>query len=246
MYEGTEHEQRIPFVNTLIYADSNNNHHTAVGADWVDVAEFTLRDFSIPEQGNTETATSYFENNSFSNEGWGIGPETAGLSWNNCGPAEQLVTGGNPDGYITHTEYCGSTLISNGSWYFVAPAKFRGNKSSLFGKRLNFDLKSSYTSFGVGFIRGFAVLSSGDKHIFVRTFVYAAPDEAWTHYSIPLSTNLLSNPWRVSTSKFLSSSEQATDIDIKEVLANLTDLRILGDYGKDATTGLDNVVLGAD
>ena len=62
------------------------------------------------------------------NEDWRCDgdPQSTIAFWN--------ATGGNPAGYIQMTD--GST---GGTWYFVAPAKFRGPKCDAYGKFLRYD-----------------------------------------------------------------------------------------------------------
>ncbi len=50
----------------------------------------------------------------------------------------------------------------------------------------------------------------------------------------------------MSTSYLLTSTQEATATDIREVLTDLDSVRILGDFGRDGTGGLDNVVLGGN
>lgn len=190
---------------------------------------------------------SDFDDTTYSNDGWDIGPKAAGLDWNNCGSAEKVLSGGNPKGFITHTEYCGSPYIANDAWYFIAPGKFLGDQSKAYGYRLSFDLKSSYEPYNVIVTTPFVVLSGAGKHIFLRVGVdYSAPLDSWTQYSIPLFHNAFINNWRVSSSNLLNHSDPATEQDIREVLGDITGLHILGTYGRNSTTRIDNIKFGAE
>ncbi len=140
-----------------------------------------------PPPPSVTAVTSGFDNLFSDNEGWDVGPKTEGRTWNNCGPAEQHPSGGNPDGYISHEEYCGSPYIFNDSWYFVAPAKFRGDRSDAYGKSLDFDLNSDYSSSWTSMDGAeLVVLTGAGKFLYVTMAGRTYPGEAWTHYSVPL------------------------------------------------------------
>lgn len=211
------------------------------------IRTLVIRDQSDTGSTGQDGVVSSFDNDSYYNEGWQIGPKASGLDWHSCGSADQIPTGGSGTddggGYITHSEYCGSPYIFNDYWYFVAPSKFHGDMSAAFGRNLSFDLASQYSYEYTG-NPPFIVLSGAGKHIFLLSGDFPTPVSNWGSYSVAMTAS--GNNWYVSTSNLLvNSSVVATDADIAEVLSALTSLRILGDFGRNASTGLDNVKLGA-
>jgi len=196
---------------------------------------------------------SNFDNTSNNAEGWQIGPRSSVVEWHNCTSAEQRATGGNPDGFLTHTEICGNPLIFNDGWYFIAPGKFYGDMTAAFGHNLGFDLRSNGHLNPVYpfHTQSLIVLHGAGKYVYLPTLPagaggYVKPhDSAWTHYSFPLSTGDAAHVWWESESGLLNPSRKATDADMKDVLTGLDRLSIFGDFDTGATD-LDNVILGAN
>jgi hypothetical protein len=142
--------------------------------------------------------------------------------------------GGNPDGNI-----CGIDEKDGDIWYFVAPPKYLGNASSVYGKRLTFDLKqgSIYNQ-----IRGRdVVLNGGGLAIIVN--MRFAPGLDWTPYSFRMDDT---SGWTIDDQS--GHGPTAVESDVRTVLGSLTSLRIRGEYfdGPLDTACLDNVYFGRE
>jgi len=142
-------------------------------------------------------------------------------------------TGGNPGGYIEAID------PSDGTFLFVAPAKFLGNLSGYAGGTLAWD--TFYTPNDENDWRGDpdVILSNG-----TTTIVYQAPANpvgtSWNSFVTTLSPGA---GWTIGG----VSGTAATADDFAAVLGGVTILRIRGEFytGVVETTGLDNVVLTA-
>lgn len=170
-----------------------------------------------------QTITSDF---STSNEGWqAIDSPLGGFAG-----ATYRATGGNPNGYISARD-----ILPASTMYFVAPAKFLGNKSWAYNNTLSFDLKiETGTFFSVD-----DVILEGNSTILV--FDIANPTTTWTTYTCPLNETA---GWRVGTRNGVA----ATKAQIQDVLCNITRLWIRAEYFNNFLTFdegfLDNVNLG--
>lgn len=128
-------------------------------------------------------------------------------------------------GFIFHEE----NLFATDDWYFRAPAKFRGNFSASYGTELTFDLRQSAS--GEDFSLNDIYLRGGGYTLTLQT---DPPGVAWTAYSIPL----------VETGGWQLNNRAPTRAEMLNVLADLTDLQIRGEFQFGADEGaLDNVVL---
>ena len=139
--------------------------------------------------------------------------------------------GGNPGGHI-----CGSDAKDGDTWYFVAPAKYLGNATAVYGKRLIWDLKQNKV---FNQIRGRDVVLNGGG--LALTFnIRSAPGTDWTPYSVTIDD---SSGWLNENN---GAGVAATAADIKSVLRNLTSLRIRGEFydGPNDSACLDNVYFG--
>ncbi|MCG3208918.1 MAG: hypothetical protein FOGNACKC_02531 [Anaerolineae bacterium] len=167
---------------------------------------------------STPLASSTFDTN---NDGWATTVDAVG----NPIPSYS-GTGGNPGGYI----YAVDGLITTG-WYFVAPAKFRGNQAAAYLGSLEFDLRL-IAGLGLGFPLDGVVMTGGGLTLAANV---ATPASTWTHYRIPLApANWVDK----------ADGQPPTSAELLSVLSNLTDLRIRGEYITLVDTeGLDNVVL---
>jgi hypothetical protein len=157
-----------------------------------------------------------------SGEGWTISGDPITTT-----PA-YAVTGGNPDGVISASD--GGT----GVWFFTAPAKYHGNCSAFAGGILRFDLKVTAitTSFA------YADVQLTTDGLTLAYDIPADPTTSWQRYTVPLTAA----GWHVATYDGVA----ATPADFAKVLANLTNLRIRGEYNSGDDTGyLDNVYLGS-
>lgn len=159
-------------------------------------------------------------------DGWTLG--------NNADDTVPMLNlkGGNPDGNI-----CGRDTADGDIWYFVAPAKYLGNASAVWGKRLTFDLKqgSIYNQ-----IRGRDVILNGGGLSIVVNSKFA-PGLDWTPYSIRIDDQ---SDWTIDNQT--GTGPAATEADIRTVLGSLTSLRIRGEFvdGLNDTACLDNVYFG--
>lgn len=138
-------------------------------------------------------------------------------------------TGGNPDGLISAKDD-----VTGGVWFFVAPAKYLGDNSSIAGKALKFDLKvdkvptNPFPDIDVKLIGGGVTLVFDTPN---------NPTEQWTSYTVPLTAA----GWKVGK----LSGAAATDADMTTVLKDTTALWIRGEFNEGPDTGsLDNVQWG--
>ena len=173
-------------------------------------------------------ASSTFDTDS---DGWGA----VGLPYPTVGPPytviqpslpTYVVAGGNPGGYLENTDNLNSTV------YWVAPAKFLGNVSSVYGGTLAFDLFDAPNDRPLD--QEDIIRIGGGKTVVYDTAYNPSAD--WTHYLV----NIGKTGWKVDN---LSGAE-ATQTDMLTVLSNLNTIYIRGEYqlGVD-TRGIDNVVL---
>lgn len=161
----------------------------------------------------------------FDNEDWkAIGDPVSNTSnWYN--------TGGNPDGHISVTD-----ASTGGTWYFVAPLKFLGNKCDAYGKYLRYDQLTSDTTnqqqFGGN--ADIKLIGGGITLIFDNAF---PPGLDWTHYDVLLREDA---GWRLNS----TSGPKPTNAQFRTVLANINALQIRGEYRSSADIGgLDNVLI---
>ena len=141
---------------------------------------------------------------------------------------QYVPTGGNPGGYISSTDE-----VTGAIWYWSAPAKFKGNQLTAFGKMLQFDLRQSGLNNQLDRI-DVSITGSG---ITIVGDLEENPLTTWTHYEVPLNTTFA---WKINT----LTGTLATEDEIQNVLTNITNLRIRGEYINGPDIGdLDNVVL---
>lgn len=159
----------------------------------------------------------------FSNEGW----YADGDSEN--GAATWFSTGGTPGGYIHAID-----ASTGGTWYFVAPDKFEGIKCDAYGRFLRYD---QYVSSNAAPNNRPDVEITGGGLVLVFDNP-VLPGTTWTHFDILLREDA---GWRISTLTGLTP----TEAQFRQVLANVTGLRIRGEYYSQAEDngGLDNVNL---
>ena len=135
---------------------------------------------------------------------------------------------GNTGGYISANDNA-----AGGVWYWSAPEKFLGDRSSSFGEKLTFSLKQSSTD--NQFDGDDLILVGNEMRIVFNTS--QNPDTSWTDYSVALNEEA---GWKYNN----SSGETVSKNDFIKILTNLTAINIRGEFvtGKD-TGGLDNVIL---
>jgi gliding motility-associated-like protein len=175
---------------------------------------------------SAQNITSNFDSR---NEGWQTRDYPSGVA-----PSQSYrTTGGNPTGHISAKDgfpLPGSTV------YFVAPAKFLGNKSWAYNNTLSFDLKIETGSF---FYEDDVILEGNGI-----TLAYDMPNNpttSWTTFSCTLNET---SGWKVGT----RLGAVATKAQIQSVLCDLTKLWIRGEFFSNFLVSdegfLDNVTLG--
>jgi hypothetical protein len=174
--------------------------------------------------------------------------ETDTEGWTVTGDAQRTSVkpdysgqGGNPGGLISAKDD-----VTGGTFYFVAPEKYLGDKSSSYGGHLSFDLKTS--SLQAPF-KAYGVMLSGAGYTVIATLPYdPEPVNSWRTYVIALDP---SAGWKlvpnisVPAEADFTQAQQASERELRAVLGALTTLRIRGEYNTGPDTGsLDNVHLG--
>lgn len=135
---------------------------------------------------------------------------------------------GNPDGFISANDNA-----TGGTWYWSAPEKFLGDKSSSFGEKFTFSLKQSSTD--KQFDGDDLILIGNEMRIVFNTS--QNPDTSWTDYSVTLNEEA---GWKYNN----LNGDAVSKNDFIKILSNLTAINIRGEFvtGED-TGGLDNVIL---
>lgn len=132
--------------------------------------------------------------------------------------------------------YCSITDASvGGTWFWEAPAKFRGNKCDAYGKYLRYDQNTSDTlgqqQYG-GNPDIVLYTSAGFSMVFDNA---VNPGLNWGHYEVLLSETA---GWRKNT----TAGALLTQAEFKSGLAAITGFKIRGEYrAQEDTGGLDNV-----
>lgn len=148
--------------------------------------------------------------------------------------ANWAPTGGNPDGHISVTD-----ASTGGTWYFVAPAKFLGNKCDAYGKYLRYDQRTSDTTAQqqYGGRPDIQLIGGGITLIFDNAY---NPGLIWTHYDVLLREDA---GWHLNS----LSGPVPTQTQFRTVLSNLGALQIRGEYRASADIGsLDNVLIESE
>jgi hypothetical protein len=157
-------------------------------------------------------------------DGWTITGDAAGLSF--------VATGGNPAGRAR-----GADSVAGSTWFFLAPPKFLGNQSAAYGSTLSFDLTQEIIGAPAPYNDNDVLLSGAGLTLAFDTPANPTYFPAWASYAVPLTA---SAGWRVNS----INGAPATESQLRSVLANLTALRIRGEYQSGADSGsLDNVRL---
>lgn len=151
------------------------------------------------------------------------------------------ATGGNPGGYVSGSPF----FITTGSgniylyFYFIAPAKFLGNRNAYYDGTLRFDLQQSTTNTSTQHAE--VIIRNGGTSLFYYPSVPFQPLAAptWTTFSVALNDE--AGFWKTTDSP---TGTAATEAQIRAVLTNLTGLEIRGLFRDANTTNrLDNVTL---
>jgi len=171
--------------------------------------------------GGAAFAGSTFDAN---DEGWSLNGDAASK-------IELRSAGGNPSGHI-----CGKDSVNGDIWYFIAPARYLGDATKVYGKRLTWDLKQDnmYQQ-----LKGRDVVLQGAGLSLVFN-IKATPAKEWTAYEARLDDT---SGWKVD-----DAAQPAASVEqLKTVLKSLTSLRLRGEFadGPDAAC-LDNVFFGIE
>ena len=151
--------------------------------------------------------------------------------WSLMGGAVNLThhsTGGRFDGFVEATDQTSDV------WYWQAPEKYYGNASDYAGGLLSYWLKQSLLTSQVVFDD---IQITGGGITLSYRFDNPSPGTDWTYYAV----SLVANGWMNN-----NSASPASAGDMATVLANLTSLKIRGDYHAGNfgdTVGLDSVVM---
>jgi hypothetical protein len=180
-----------------------------------------LSGFAGTAAAQTAIASSDFETDV---DGWWVAGDPASQI------PEWLPASGNPAGSIRTTEARAGVIL-----FFVAPAKFLGDRAITYGGTLQFDILRGGASTGnhpndVVLLGGNGlrlVLDAGDEPVHAQ----------WTRYTIPL---LETAGWRVGSSAGPSVTRQ----QFQQVLASLDSIQLLAEFSDQVdVTSLDNVTL---
>jgi hypothetical protein len=157
-------------------------------------------------------------------EGWKVIGDAQGESV----VPDHIDKNGNPGGYISANDN-----IAGGVWYWSAPEKFLGNKSSAYGKKIFFSLIQSSTD--NQFDGDDLILVGADLRIVYNTS--RNPEITWTDYAVTLSEEA---GWTYND----VNGDAVSRNDFEKILRDLTAMYIRGEYvtGED-TGGLDSVIL---
>jgi hypothetical protein len=166
-------------------------------------------------------AASSFDAN---DEGWTLNGDAAAR-------IELRSAGGNPGGHI-----CGKDSVNGDLWYFIAPARFLGDVSKVYGKRLTWDLKQDnmYQQ-----LKGRDVVLQGNG-LSVVFNIKATPAKEWTAYEARIDD---ASGWKIDE----PAQPAATKEQLQSVLKSVTSLRLRGEFadGPDSAC-LDNVFFGIE
>lgn len=168
-----------------------------------------------------EMISSFFNDD---DEGWTV----VGDAQKSSVTPDYIKEEGDPGGYISADDNA-----TGGVWYWNAPEKFLGNRSSSYGKKISFSLKQSSTS--KQFDASDIILHGNGKMIVLD--LPDNPDVTWTGYMVELDENA---GWRYNN---LNGSTVSKEY-FQKIMADLTAIHIRGEYVEGADTGgLDNVIL---
>jgi hypothetical protein len=166
-------------------------------------------------------ARSTFDNNA---EDWTVTGDSTSAT------PTYIAGGGNPGGYLTAMD-----SAVGGVWYWEAPTKFLGNKRGAYGYSLTYDLRMRGN--GPLFDSSDVILDGAGISLQLVLTPPVPANLEWTTYSATLSA---AADWRVDA----YDGPLASEVQIKAVLANITRLRIRGEFITGSDIGdLDNVIL---
>ncbi len=155
------------------------------------------------------------------------------LALNGAASFTWVASGGADGGFVQAADANGDAL-----WFFRAPASYRGDQSAAYGGSLSYALKG-LTINGPHWQQHADVQLLGGNGVRLVYDGGFLPGADWSHFTVPLSAD---GHWRIDAAGGLV----ATEADLRSVLADVSDWRILGDYWQGIeVTGLDGVVLSA-
>ena len=161
--------------------------------------------------------------------------KTDASGWTIVGDAQGgfVAASYSPDGGVTDGHIFAKDDVLGGYWYFAAPDTYKGNKTSYYGATLNYSI---YQECAMSDQREKEDIffKSGSKQVFF--LLDSFPKTTWTNYSIKIDTTAA---WYTGS---INSKTKASKQDIMEVLENVTDFWIRGEFehGPDEG-GLDDV-----
>jgi hypothetical protein len=171
--------------------------------------------------GKASVIASDFEK---TGEGWRIMGDAQG---NSTFPNHEQ-SGGNPGRCLSAVD-----TVEGGTWYWVAPRQFVGDKSAYHDGELRFDIYQNNRS---SQFNARDVILSGTSTDLVYNFgdVDSHPQTDWTSYTVPLQAT---SSWTVESLE----GTTATADHFETVLGDLQSLAIRGEYVTGSDTGyLDN------
>lgn len=194
----------------------NADYRTGAG-DTATFDEIRLDEGFRPSTANAAFVSSFFSNGS---EGWTVVGDVEAL--------EHRPTGGNGGGYFYYDDYA-----TGATCYYVAPDKFLDNKSGFYGGELSFSLLSSGPS--PQFFGNEQVILRGANGMQISYQLGNPPPAGtWTSYTV----NLTQAGWRKP------GNQTVTEAEFRAILADLDEMRIIGEFRfGDETGGIDSVTM---
>lgn len=175
-----------------------------------------------PPNGEALIEDSLFEDDA---EGWTIVGDAQG------GYIEASYS---PDGGVIEGYIYADDDVAGGVWYFSAPQSYLGDKNEYYGATLNYSLFQN-SNMSDQFESEDIIFKSNDKQIFYLISEYPTSD--WTPYSIEIANN---GQWYYGS--FEGERSIATEAQIKDVLSNVTEFWIRGEFESGSDDGgLDKV-----
>lgn len=151
-------------------------------------------------------------------EGWGV--------VNDANPIVYHNTGGNPGGFISAQD-----IGLGQTFYFSAPAKFRGDLSPYIGGTLAYDI--------------LLMVKGGNYYDNVNEVIIKGAGQT-IGWSNPVSPQPPLNVWTSYNVQLLATNFGVDSATFSQVMADVTALWIRGEYINGADTeGLDNVLVSA-
>ena len=199
-----------------------------------DVAKTVASEYgiNIPEgTQSVQTSTPITTGPAIVNTGF----ENDAAGWKIVGDAQggyiepnYMKSGGVSNGYIYAKDD-----VAGGVWYFAAPSSYLGNKSNYFGTTLRYSLFQRITGSANPFENKDVIFKSGDRMIYFQMNKTEHPRSAWTHYAVQIKAN---SGWKNQNGNI------ATEAEMRNVLSNVTEFWIRGEFQTGADEGgLDNV-----